>query len=180
MAAKKYPPNSPENRAKRAYKALSQNRTLLYNRMVDYILDNRPRLRAEMSGAELGNFTLTQLEEQYLLKMQVIDRVMGEIARPEPKEGHTTTTTFETVEVVAKREELPQKIADALAARGDSDFLNLCVLRADDKSAEVLLVVAREEYNVPIKAAAAEKQEQDGQSGQNGSGELGDDQQNGL
>ena len=182
-------PNSPENRAKRAYKALSSNRNTLYNRMVDFILENRSRLRDETGGTELSGFTLLQMDEQFLQKMQVLDRCMCELARPEPKEGHTTTTTYETVEVNAKREELPQKIADALAERGESELLDLCVLRADDTGAEVLLVLAREDYDVPVKPAKpAEKQEQqqEGQSGQSGASELsgqtefGDDIPNGL
>ena len=183
MAAKQYPPNSPENRAKRAYKALSQNRNTLYNRMVDYILENRARMRGEVNGADLSSFTITHLDEQYLSKMQVLDRVMGEISRPEPKEGQTTTTTYETVEVSAKRDELPQKIADALAERGESEFLDLSVLRADDNFAEVLLVLAREDYDVPVKTPVAEKKESDGQSGQSGQAgqnDAGDDMPNGL
>ena len=182
MAVKQHAPNSPENRAKRAYKALSSNRNTLYNRMVDYILENRGRMRGETSGVDMSNFTLTQLDEQFLAKMHVLDRCMSELARPEPKEGQTTTTTYETVEVIAKREELPQKIADALAERGESEFLDLCVLRADEVGAEVLLVLAREDYEVPVKPRT-EKQEQDGQSGQSGQGgqsELGDDFPNGL
>ena len=186
MAVKHHAPNSPENRAKRAYKALSGNRNTLYNRMVDYILENRTRLRNETGGAELSAFTLLQLDEQFLAKMQILDRCMGELARPEPKEGQTTTTTYETVEVIAKREELPQKIADALAERGESEFLDLCVLRADDLAAEVLLVLAREDYDVPAKPSRTEKLEQDGQSGQSGQNgpggqnEFGDDIPNGL
>ncbi len=184
MAVKHHAPNSPENRARRAYKALSSTRTTLYNRMVDFILENRSRMRDEASGAEMGGFTLAQLDETYLAKMQVLCRAMGELSHPEPKEGQTTTTTYETVEVIAKREELPQKIADALAERGESDFLDLCVLRADDQAAEVLLVLAREDHNVPIKPKHPENVEQDGQNGQAGQGGLGefggDDIPNGL
>ena len=183
MAVKQHAPNSPENRAKRAYKALSTNRNTLYNRMVDYILDNRGRMRGETSGTDMSNFMLTQLDEQFLAKMHVLDRCMSELARPEPKEGQTTTTTYETVEVIAKREELPQKIADALAERGESEFLDLSVLRADDNFAEVLLVLAREDYDVPVKTPVAEKKESDGQSGQSGQAgqnDAGDDMPNGL
>jgi hypothetical protein len=183
LAVKHHAPNSPENRARRAYKALSASRNTLYNRMVDFILANRTRLRDEVAGTDLGGFLHTQLEDMFLTKMQVLDRTMGELARPEPKEGQTTTTTYETVEVIAKREELPQKIADALAERGESDFLDLCVLRADDHAAEVLLVLAREDHNVPAKPSHTEKIEQDGQSGQSGQtgqGEFGDDIPNGL
>ncbi|MEI6235697.1 MAG: hypothetical protein WCT04_21790 [Planctomycetota bacterium] len=182
MAVKQNAPNSPENRAKRAYKALSANRNTLYNRMVDFVLDNRGRMRNEVSGSDMGTFLLQQMDEQYLSKMHILDRALGELARPEPKEGQVTTTTYETVEVIAKREELPQKIADALAERGESDFLDLCVLRADETGAEVLLVLAREDFHVPVKPRT-EKLEQDGQSGQNGQGgqsELGDDFPNGL
>lgn len=172
MAAPQHPPNSPENRAKRAFKALAQVRGTLYNRLADHILSNRSRLREEAAGTEHGSFTLHAIDEQFLSKMNILDRAMGELSRPEPKEGHTTTTTYETIEVIAKREELPQKIADALAERGESDFLDLCVLRADENSAEVLLVLAREDHVVISKPvlALAEKQEQESPSGQVGAG----------
>jgi len=180
LAAKQHAPNSPENRAKRAFKALSHTRGILYQRLSDFVLTNRARLRQEASGNDIGGFTHQQLEEQFLTKMSVLDRAMGELARPEPKEGQTTTTTYETIEVIAKREELPQKIADALAERGESDFLDLCVLRADEHGAEVLLVLAREDHEVPATAARSEKQQQDGQSGQLGQNDFGDDLPNGL
>src|SRR4029079_16958922 len=125
---------------------------------VDFILANRGRLRDEVAGSDLGGVMHSQLEELFLTRMQVLDRSMGELARPEPKEGQTTTTTYETVEVIAKREELPQKIADALAERGSSDFLDLCVRRADEQTAEVLLVLAREDHDV----VAAPKKEPEG------------------
>ncbi|HLX61709.1 MAG TPA: hypothetical protein VKX17_10550 [Planctomycetota bacterium] len=180
MAAKHFAPNSPENRAKRAYKALSGCRNTLYQRMSDYILSNRSRLRDEVGGTETTCYSLQQLDELFLSKMNVLDRAMCELARPEPKEGQTTTTTYETVEVIAKREELPQKIADALAERGESDFLDLCVLRADEHVAEVLLVLAREDHEVPAQPATPNKKEQDGQSGQSGQSDIGDDLPNGL
>lgn len=172
MAAPQHPPNSPENRAKRAFKALSQVRGTLYNRLADHILANRSRLREEAAGSEHGSFSLHAIDEQFLSKMNILDRAMGELSRPEPKEGQTTTTTYETIEVIAKREELPQKIADALAERGESDFLDLCVLKADENSAEVLLVLAREDHVMIAKPALAlaEKQEQEGPSGQSGPG----------
>jgi len=183
LAQKHNAPNSPENRAKRAYKALSHCRSTLYNRLCDFILTNRGRLREEATGTEASNYCHQQLDELFLTKMNVLDRTMGELARPEPKEGQTTTTTYETVEVIAKREELPQKIADALAERGESDFLDLCVLRADENVAEVLLVLAREDHEVPATPVRTDKQEQDGQSGQSGQSgqtDIGDDLPNGL
>lgn len=203
MGAAPHIPNGPENRAKRAFKALSQVRSTLYNRLVDLVLANRPRLRDEAAGNELGTFTIQTIDE-HVMKMNVIDRAMGELARPEPREGQTTTTTYETVEVIAKRDELPQKIADALAERGESDFLDLCVLRADELTAEVLLVLAREDHDVVVPAQNAQRNEKDkkekgqsgqagpggqagnsgpaagGQSGPAGSGEFGDDIPNGL
>jgi hypothetical protein len=75
----------------------------------------------------------------------VVERSVAELARGESRENQTTTTTYETVEVIAKREDLPQKVADALAEHGESDLLDICVLRADEKQAEILLVMARED-----------------------------------
>jgi hypothetical protein len=178
LAAKQHAPNSPENRAKRAFKALSGLRSTIYTRLVDYVLLNRSRLREEASGQDLASYTHQQLDELFLTKMNILDRAMSEVARPEPREGQTTTTTYETVEVIAKREELPQKIADALAERGESDFLDLCVLRADEHSAEVLLILAREDQDVPVaQVRTDEKQDEQsgpsGPSGQSNKGGLG-------
>jgi hypothetical protein len=65
---------------------------------------------------------------------------------------------------------LPQKVADALAEHGESDFLDLSVLRADDKMAEVLLVLAREEAGAPAQSVPAERKKQ-GEQGEQGSDE---------
>ncbi len=160
------PNNSPqhESRAKRAFGAMSEIRSALYRRLVDYVLTNEARLRDEVNGEDSYSFTLQQLDEQFLNKLNVVERTVAELSRCEQREGQTMTTTYEAVEVIARREELPQKVADALAEHGESDFLELCVLRADDKQAEVLLVMAREESGTPAPAPArAEKQGETGE-----------------
>ena len=162
--------NTPETRARRAYNAMTDIRSSLYKRMVDYVLAHESRIRDEVNGEDSYSFTLQQLDEQFLNKLNIIERAVSELSRCEHREGQTMTTTYEAVEVISKRDELPQKVADALAEHGESDFLDMCVLRADDKQAEVLLVLAREETGTPAPASQKERQEH---------GEQGEDEQQG-
>jgi hypothetical protein len=167
--------NNQETRARRAFGAMTEIRSALYKRLCDYILTNESRLRDEVNGEDSYSFTLQQLDEQFLNKMNIVERAVSELSRCEPREGQTMTTTYEAVEVIARREELPQKVADALAEHGESDFLDLCVLRADDKQAEVLLVLAREETGTAAPAARQEKEKKElGEQG-----EQSDEQQGG-
>jgi hypothetical protein len=169
-ARKTYVPPKPanDNRPRQAYNAMLEIRNSLYRRMVEYVLTNHGQMLSEVNGEDSYNFTLQQMDEQFLNKMNVIERALCELARCEQREGQMMTT-FETVEVVAKREELPQKVADALAEHGESDLLDLCVLRADEKQAEVLLVLAREDNAACAPAPRVEK------GGRGEQGEKGED-----
>jgi len=171
VANKPNTPTNQESRAKKAFTAMSEIRNGLYRRLVEYVLANEHRIKDEVSGEDTYSFTLQQLDEQFLNKLNIVERAVGELTRCEYREGQTTTTTYEAVEVVARREELPQKIADALAEHGESDFLDLCVLRADDKQAEVLLVMAREENGPPAPVATPEPQQRE--QGEEGGEEKG-------
>jgi hypothetical protein len=169
--------NAQDQRAKRAFNSMVEIRNSLYRRLVEYILTNENRLMDEVSGEDTYSFTLQQLDEQFLNKLNIVERTVGELTRCEHRDGQMTTTTYEAVEILAKRHELPQKVADALAEHGESDFLDLCVLRADDKTAEVLLVMAREENGAAAKAnARPEKLETPGEQE---SGEQGEDHSSG-
>ncbi|MGD0091521.1 MAG: hypothetical protein ABSE73_16500 [Planctomycetota bacterium] len=172
MAAKQNEPGSAEARNKQAYSQMLEVRNVLYRRLVDYVLTNARQIKDEVGGEELYSFTLQQMDEQLLSKLNIVERANCELARGESREGQTTTTTFEAIEVIAKREELPQKVADVLAEHGESEFLDLAVLRADEKHAEVLVVLAREESSPRPAAAPAEKKPQGGQSEK---GEKGED-----
>lgn len=177
MAGKKN--NAPvqteaEKKSRRAYAAMADIRNALYRRMVDYVLANETRLKDEVSGEDSYSFTLQQLDEQFLNKLNILERAVSELSRCEFREGQTTTTTYEAVEVLARRDELPQKVADALAEHGESDFLDLCVLRADDKQAEVLLVLAREEHG-PQQSTAQTERKKHGEQGEQDSGSGGSD-----
>ena len=147
-----------DERAKRAYGIMAEIRATLYKRLADYVLNNESRIRAETLGEDSYSFSLQQLEELFLNKLNVVERAVTELSRSETREGQPMTTTYETIEVVAKREDLPQKVADALAEHGDSDLLDLCILRADEKQAEVLLVMAREETGVPPEPGEDDRQ----------------------
>jgi len=166
-------PNAPEQRSKRAYNSMLEIRNSLFRRLVDYVLTNESRLMDEVSGEDTYSFTLQQLDEQFLNKLNVVERAVGELTRCENRDGQMTTTTYEAVEIIAKRHELPQKVADALAEHGDSDFLDLCVLRADDKQAEVLLVMAREDNGPAPKNAARPERLEHGEQEQGEQGEDG-------
>lgn len=172
MAAKQNEPGGAETRNKRAYSVILEIRNILYRRLVEYVLANERRLKDEVTGEDSYSFTLQQVDEQLLSKLNIVERASCELARGESREGQTTTTTFEAIEVIAKREELPQKVADVLAEHGESEFLDLAVLRADEKHAEVLVVLAREESSPRPAAAPAEKKKQGGQSEK---GEKGED-----
>lgn len=141
----KVQPVTADDKVKRAFGIMSDIRAQLFQRLAEYVLANEGRIRAETEGEETYSFCLQQMDELFLNKLNIVERAVAELGRNEGREGQTTTTTYETIEVVARREDLPQKIADALAEHGDSDFLDLSVLRADEKQAEVLLVLAREE-----------------------------------
>lgn len=167
MAAKPNEAANPDSPSKRAYNAMVEVRNTLYRRLVDYVLANERRLKAEVGGEDTYSFTLQQLDEQFLMKLNIVERAVAELARCETREGQTTTTTFEAIEVIAKREELPQKVADVLAEHGESEFLDMAVLRADEKHAEVLVVLAREESGRPAAAVPAEKKKH-GKQGEKG------------
>lgn len=141
----KVQPVKRDDRVKRAYGIMAEIRGTLYQRLADYVLANEARIRGETLGEESYSFCLQQLDEMYLNKLGIIERAVAELSRSDQRESMTTTTTYETIEVVARREDLPQKVADALAEHGDSDLLDVCVLSADEKQAEILLVLARED-----------------------------------
>ena len=168
MAAKNNSSAKAEDRARLATEAMLDVRNALYRRLVDYVLANENRIKDEVSGEDSYSFTLQQMDEQFLNKLNIVERAVGELSRCEHREGQLLTTTYEAVEVTAKREELPQKIADALAAHAESDFLDLCVLRADDKQADVLLVMAREDNGLPAPSAKRPETEEQGEQGEQG------------
>jgi hypothetical protein len=164
--------NQQESRAHRAYEAMLDVRGVLYKRLVDYVLANEGRIRDEVNGEDSYSFTLQQLDEQFLNKMNVVERAVSELSRNEHHDGQIVTTTYEALTVVAKRDELPQKIAETMAEHSDSDFLDMCVVRADDLQAEVLIVMAREDTGLFPPLGHKECQ------GQGETGEQSDDSQN--
>ena len=139
-----------DDRTRRAYGIMADIRAALHRRLADYVLSNESRIRAETMGEESYSFCLQQMDELFLNKLNVVERTVAELGRSDSREGQPMATTYEAVELVARREDLPQKVADALADHGESDFLELCPLRVDEKQAEVLLVLAREETGVPM------------------------------
>jgi len=141
----KPPQVASDDRVKRAYGVMAEIRARLYRRLAEYVLANEARVRAETLGEETYSFCLQQMEDLFLNKLNVVERAVAELARSEAREGQPTTTTYETVEVSARREDLPQRVADALAERAESDLLDVCVLRADAQQAEILIILAREE-----------------------------------
>jgi hypothetical protein len=165
--------SSQEVRARRAFGVMADIRGVLSRRLVNYVLAHENRLQDEAQGEDSYSFTLQQMEEQVLAKLHIVERAMCELSRADHRDSMTTTTTYETVEVSARREELPQKIADALAEHGDSDFLDMCVLRADEKQAEVMLVLAREDCGLPPASSRPEKLER-GEQGEQGDNKPGD------
>ena len=58
---------------------------------------------------------------------------------------HEVTTTYEAVELKAARAELPQRVCDLLAERAGSTLLEVVTLRADDVTAELLVIFSKEE-----------------------------------
>lgn len=155
---------SQDDRVKRAFGIMNDIRTRLYRRLADFVLSNEQRIRSETLGEESYSFCLQQMDDLFLNKLNVVERAVSELSRHDSREGQTTTTTYETVEVTARREDLPQRVADALAEHGESDLLGISVLRADDKHAEVLLIMAREDVTPPPEQAPK------GSGGSGGSG----------
>ena len=66
------PGNAQEQRSKRAFNSMVEIRNSLYRRLVDYILVNESRLMDEVSGEDTYSFTLQQLDEQFLNKLNVV------------------------------------------------------------------------------------------------------------
>lgn len=163
-----------EDPSKRALLVMQDVRNALHRRLVNYVLNNAEGLRDESCSNENYNFLHQQMDEQILSKLCVASRALSELAVPDPRDNpQLMMTTYETVEVIARREELPQKIADALAEHADSDFLDMSVLRADEQQAEVLLVLAREDNGLPPTANAAEARARGSGKGETESGEQG-------
>jgi hypothetical protein len=157
--------NAQIEKARKAYGIMAEVRTALYQRLADYVLGNERRIKAEMLGEESYSFCLQQMDDLFLNKLNVVERAVAELSRCETREKPQAATTYEVVEVLASRDELPQKVADALAAHGESDLLNVCVLRADEKQAEVLLVLAREETAPPASGVKPKPEEDAGGGG---------------
>ena len=175
-------PTTQDDRVKRAYGIMSEIRTRLYRRLADFVLNNEQRVRAETLGEETYSFSLQQMDDLFLSKLNVVERAVAELSRHDAREVQTTTTTYETVEVAARREDLPQRVADALAEHGDSDLLGISILRADDKQAEVLLVMAREDVAPPQEktrrssgSSGSGEGDSDGSKRQRGEGGAGGD-----
>lgn len=162
-----------EDNSRRALQVMQDVRNALHRRLVNYVVSHAEGLREESSASENYNFLHQQMDEQILSKLCVASRALAELSQPDLREHpQLMMTTYETVEVIARREELPQKIADALAEHSESDFLDMSVLRADDQQAEVLLVLAREDNGLPPTAGASESRPR-GNSGETESGEQG-------
>ncbi|MCX7805525.1 MAG: hypothetical protein N3A38_10100 [Planctomycetota bacterium] len=125
-----------------ALNLLNEVRTELARKLADYVIANGRRIKDETSGEDSYGFALHQMDELFLIKLNIIERAMAELARLDVRE---TSTTYECIEVSAKREELPQRVADALAERGDSALLGIAVLAASAEKADLLLVTNREE-----------------------------------
>jgi len=163
-----------EDPSKRAMLVMQDVRNALHRRLVGYVLNNAEGFRDESQTTENYNFLHQQMDEQILAKLCVASRALAELSQPDLREHpQLMMTTYETVEVIARREELPQKIADALAEHSESDFLDMSVLRADDQTAEVLLVLAREDNGLPPSATAAGETRPRGGKGETESGEQG-------
>jgi hypothetical protein len=152
-----------DERVKKACGIMADIRARLYRRLADYVLSNEGRIRAETSGEETYSFCLQQMEEMFLNRLNVVERAVAELGRSEYREGvTTTTTTYETVEVSARREDLPQRVADALAERAESDLLDVCILRADDRHAEIMLILSRQETHPAPDRTATDRAARDG------------------
>lgn len=189
MVAKKQSDESVEKAddpAKQAFQVMLDVRTALHKRLVKYVLQNAEGLREEAHSTDGYNFLHQQMDEQILAKLCTASRALGELnIQPEMREPQQLMTTYEAVEVTARREDMPQKIADALAEHSDSDFLNMSVIRADDQHAEILLLLARQDTGqaaATVQPAAearargdqSEPGDQGGPSGQSGqSGQSG-------
>jgi hypothetical protein len=161
-------PATQDDRVKRAYGIMNDIRGRLYRRLAEYVLTNERRIRSETLGEETYSFCLQQMDDLFLNKLNVVERAVGELSRHDPREGQPTTTTYETVEVTARREDLPQRVADALAEHGESDLLSINVLRADEKHAEILLIMAREDV---VQPAAQTPNTTGGETGGSGGSE---------
>lgn len=163
-----------EESSKRALLVMQDVRNALHRRLVGYVLNNAEGLRDESNSSENYNFLHQQMDEQILSKLCVASRALAELSQPDLREHQQMMmTTYETVEVIARREELPQKIADALAEHSESDFLDMSVLRADDQQAEVLLVLAREDNGLPPPSTPSAEARPRGGKGETESGEQG-------
>jgi len=128
--------------ALRAISSLSKARDAMIADMADYINRNRDQIAQEIDSPEGYSFALQQVEDNYLNRINRVERSLHLLYR---FNTHEVTTTYEAVELKAPRAELPQRICDLLAERAGSVLLEVVPLRIDDATAELLVVFSKEE-----------------------------------
>lgn len=133
-----------ERDARRSFRALNflgELRADVIRQLTEHVLRNRENLRRDMLSGESGAFALQQIEENYLIKLAALERIGVELDGGQ--NGAPGPTAYEVVEIAAPRRELPQRLLETLAARADSDLLQVLPLRVTEEQSEFLVLFSR-------------------------------------
>ena len=130
----------------KALQVLMNLQKALLKRLADYVLENQATLRQAAEGAEGYGFTLHQLDELFLSRLNLIERAMAEIHKaPGPGGNRYRSMVFAT-----SRDEVESEINSRLEKMPSARILGVTVSPASASS--------RVTYQFTEAAAAGEQE----------------------
>ena len=114
----------------KALQVLTRLQKALLRRLADYILENEATLRQAADGAEGYGFSLHQLDELFLARLNLIERTMAELHKS-PMEG---ANRYRSLVFSAPREEVEHEINSRLEKMTSARVLGVTVSPASPSS----------------------------------------------
>lgn len=130
------------SKARDAIKILSDIRDGIIGRMANHILEQQTQLRSEINSPDSYSFTMQKIEENYMNRINLIERALHELSRLDVRE---VSTTFEAIKVTGSHDELRQKLCDLLADRANAVLMDIVAMKIDDANSELMVVLSTEE-----------------------------------
>jgi hypothetical protein len=121
--------NSKSSHAK-ALQVLTRLQKALLRRLADYVLENEATLRQAADGAEGYGFSLHQLDELFLSRLNLIERTMAELHKS-PVEG---ANRYRSMVFSAAREDVEHEINSRLEKMPSARVLGVTVSPASASS----------------------------------------------
>jgi hypothetical protein len=115
--------NSKSTHAK-ALQVLTRLQKALLRRLADYVLENEATLRQAADGAEGYGFSLHQLDELFLSRLNLVERAIAELQKS-PAKG---SSRYRTLCFAARPDELEQKVNSRLEKMPEARILGISVL----------------------------------------------------